>query len=98
MMRLGWVATSSLFSRAILLCMGLFSRFCVWPLQSVRICCSGAYGESIQLQPITPFNSHPENELLRPLLAGAGGVGLQRPAALGQRPSALDSADGGRAT
>jgi hypothetical protein len=40
------------FSRTILLCMGLFSRFCVWPLQSIRICCAGAYGELIQLQPI----------------------------------------------
>jgi hypothetical protein len=30
--------------------MGLFSRFCVWPLQSIRICRTGADGESIQLQ------------------------------------------------
>jgi hypothetical protein len=30
----------------------LFSRFCVWPLQSIRIGCAGADGESIQLQPI----------------------------------------------
>src|SRR3979411_78820 len=61
MTRLGWVATSRLFSRAILLCMGLFSRFCVWPLQGIRICCAGADGESIQLQPIS-FSTRPHGE------------------------------------
>jgi hypothetical protein len=30
----------------------LFSRFCVWTLQNQRMCCAGAHGESIQLQPV----------------------------------------------
>jgi hypothetical protein len=36
--------------RAILLCMGLFSRFCVWPLQSIRI--GGAGADGLSLQPL----------------------------------------------
>src|SRR5437879_204015 len=50
-MRLGWVATLGLFSRSILLCMGLFLRFCVWPPR--------ASGCAVLALTANPLNSNP---------------------------------------